>query len=139
MTANFANAYSFKCSFLETVMSFDNTYVSAYLGQEDVNIFNHRFLLLPFHKGSHYSLFVVVGAHSIQSYHKPSFKGDRPCILHFDPSGLRSKHDSRYISHKIRSWLNCMMRMKNNRGDILDNPYNKRSMPDIIPEGSFEC
>lgn len=117
------NAHAFDTGTLANIMTLDISYVTAYLTGQNIDVFGKDVLLLPYEKDRHYSVFAIR-------------LGDHPCILHFDPLGLRSTHDTRYISHKIRRWLNSMWRHKVDRtGCTYENPYNKRSMPDHLPEG----
>jgi len=126
MTGGRGKVHAFDTSTLANIMSLDIAYVTAYLTGKNVDVFSKDLLLLPFEKDRHYSIFVVC-------------LGDRPYILHLNPLGFKSTHDTRYISHKIRSWLNSMWRHKFDRmGCTYDNPYNKRSMPDCLPEGTCD-
>ena len=126
MTSTRGNVHAFDTSTLANIVSLDIAYVTAYLSGKNVDVFSKDFLLLPFEKDRHYSIFVVC-------------LGDRPYILHLDPLGFKSTHDTRYMSHKIRSWLNSMWRQKFDRaGCTYTNPYNKRSMPDCLPEGTCD-
>ena len=82
MTTSFSDVHSFKSSFLDNVLSFDIAYVSAILREHNLNIFDMRYLFLPFQKDDHVSLFVVVGAGNIKSQRKAGsdprqdFRGD---------------------------------------------------------------
>lgn len=103
-----------------------------------IDIFTPNVLLLPYDESGRKSLFVVVGAQNIQDYNKRTFRGSRPCILHFDPcNSSYGKHNSNHIADKIRTWLNAIWRRRESDRSDLVLPFHKRSLP--LAKLSCEC
>jgi len=134
MTCNVKTIRAFDTHFLKllfatpSVISWDD----ALERQNTQDVLSRPFILLPFHASGYLSLFVVVGANNIRSYHKGTFKGARPCILHFDLcKQKRNGHNSSAVADKLRAWLNKVWRKQQGETDPSAAPFHKRSLPII--------
>lgn len=128
--------YSFKCCELQTIFATTPSNWIETMHWRGVDIFEHQILVLPFASNGQKSLFVIINATDIRTYHNKSHKGSRPCILHLDPNEKgTSTHDYGTVSERLRVWLNCMWRKKHNDNNPLSMPFNKRSMPLCRPSG----
>lgn len=106
----------------------------------NIDVFDHKMLLLPFEAEEQKSIFIVIGAGNIRCYDKRTFKGDRPCIIHLNPCRhSESRHNSHSIAAKIRTWLNHLWRQRENNGDNLMAPFHKRSLPVFTPQGNYRA
>ena len=102
----------------------------------EINVFDCNVLLFPFEARGYKSLFAVIGAGNIRSYTTRGFSGDRPCILHLDPTNTpRGRHNPHAVGDKIHIWLNKLWRWTHDSSDHLVMPFNKRSMPVCRPYG----
>lgn len=127
---------SFDTTWLRKIYATDASNWSQLPETADLDIFTYKGLLIPFSAEERTTLFVVLGAQNIRSYHKRNFKGDCPCILEINPcTDWILCHNSNGVADKIRAWLNRLWQDKNDSSDPNTIPFNKRSMPLHTPSG----
>jgi len=127
MTSNINGIHSFDCNFLRTLFARSPSHWDHDMVKYDINVFDRDTLLMPFDAGGHKSLFVVIGAKHIKSYSSNKFQGNRPCIVHLDPTDTpHERHNHHAVSEKIRVWLNRMWRHQH---DCTDHHLNAVQSP----------
>jgi len=138
MTTGMGTVQVFDTNFLSFLYASRPSQWISKMKEREGNVFDRNILMFPFDARGHKSLFVVIGAANIRTYTARGFKGDRPCILHIDPSDSPSdRHDHHAVAEKLRTWLNRVWRWQHDDSDHLLFPFNKRSLPLSKTTGEF--
>lgn len=141
ITAPVDNVYSFRTHFLRLLLACKPQQWLHTMSCMNIDVFKYKMVFLPFEAEQQKSVFIVIGPGNVRCYDKRTFKGDRPCIIHFNPSHCsESEHNSHFVAAKIRAWLNHLWRQREDNGDNLMAPFHKRSLPVYMPPGNdFVC
>ena len=135
-TSGATGIHAFRTSFLRILFGTSPPQWVKACSESCLKIFDQNALMFPFDASGHKSLFVVIGANHIREYSKRAFKGNRPCIIHFDPNiSYIGRHNHHEIADKLRTWLNKMWRWEHTESDRLVTPFNKRTLPVIQSNG----
>jgi Ulp1 family protease len=112
--------------------------------EEKIDVFTKKFLIIPVHRRSHWSLCVVINPGAILNNNNtlkemneaPADEELYPCILFFDSLNSLNLHPKQLVASNIRNWLNSEWKRlgKTKSAEHVD-PFNENSLQIYAPKG----
>ena len=140
MCAGDNNVLAFPPNVIDNLVGTSSQQWIQQLKHNEIDLFSHNMLVMPFQIQGQQSLFVVVGAKHIKDYMKIGFSNTWPCILHILPyaTSMRVKtHAYNQACLRLRALLNSLWRATRRNKDFESMPFTKTSLPMTRPFG--EC
>ena len=134
------NVLAFLPNFIDNLVGRLSQQWIQQLKHNEIDLFSHNMLVMPFQTQGQQSLFVVVGAKHIKDYMKKGFSKTWPCILHILPyaTSTRVQNNAYYqVCRRLRAWLNSLWQATRRNNDFESIQFTNTSLPMTRPFG--EC